>query len=325
MRIPDYQNRRFKLWHQNSTDAEGVRVIRLRIRDRFSKPTHKANRFLFSSFVHQLERYLNRHPDMSFDYSHNRARSMIYILPGIRAWAAYMPGAFATYPVHNPDLKHMHTGRKIDYLTRNLFRHSYDAIGLRSRSYAMSWYVLNHVSNIRNRRVRWLSVAAGTGYPTFEAADLLKKYPSITLCDIDDEALGAARQLAVERRVSKNVTTVTSDITKRGAFAGLLKQNQPDVVDMMGLVEYLDDDTVMNLVKTFYKQAPKGSLMAFTNMRPTHPHLQVHKRGLGWPDVQVRRISDVLALLDTAGVSHENVDILAPDDQVYGIYCIKKP
>lgn len=325
MRIPDYQNRRFKLWHKDTRKADGVQRIDITIRDRFYKAKHKPNRLVFGAFVQQLEGYLQRNPNVSFDQRRNHARSMIYVLPGIRAWAVHMPGAFATYPVHNPDLKHLHTGRKIDFLTRNLFMHSLDAIGLRSRTYAMSWYVLNHVSHITRRRVRWLSVAAGTGYPTYEAADLLKKYPAITLCDIDEQALGVARQLAADRGIAKSVKTEAGDITKRGVFTNLLKQVQPDVIDMMGLVEYLDGATITNLMKTFYKQAPKGSLMVFTNMRPTHPHLQVHQRGLGWPGVQVRTTSEVLALLDAAGIPRDTVDILLPDDKVYGIYCIKKP
>jgi len=325
VRIPDYQNRKFKLWRTDNLIEQGITATHLRLRDRFSMPRYQAGRVVFSSFVHQIERYLRRHPDMQFDYPRNRARAFIYLLPGIRSWSLFMPGGFATHPVHNPDIKRLHSGKRIDYLTRNLFRHSLDAVGLRSRSYAMSWYAVTATAHITKRPVRWLSVAAGTGYPTFEAAELLRQQPRITLSDINEEALTVARHLAEERGIGESVTFELADATKKGEFARLITQSRPDVIDMMGLVEYLADDVIVMLMRTFYAKAPHGATLIFTNMRPTHPHLQTHQRGLGWPGVQVRTIASVAKLLHKAAIPEESIEVLLPDDQVYGIYCIKKP
>lgn len=325
VRQPNYQNRQFTLWVEGTDTVDGVSTLHLRIRDRFTRIRHRPHRILFTAFVHQLESYLRRHPEMDFAHPGNRARSLIYMLPGLRAWSVYMPGGFATHPVHNPDVKRLHTGKRIDYLTRNLFRHSFDAIGLRSRAYAMAWYVLNSTAAIKKRPVRWLSIAAGTGQPTYEAARLLATYPSITLSDRDDTVLAAARKLADSQGIGDHVTCIRADITEKGKFVKLLEDSRPDIVDMMGLAEYLDARTLTTLIRTFYHNAESGSFLVFTNMRPSHPHLQTHKRGLGWPGVIVRTVSEVVACVDQAKVPHSSVEVMLPDDQVYAIYCIKKP
>lgn len=322
--VPDYQNQRYRLWVTEENVRNGIRIIGLRVRDRFSHARHRPERVVFGVFVRRLEIYLRRHPDMDFNHPKNRARPLIYLPPTMRVFAQYMPGGFATYPAHDPDVKCLHSGVHIDYLTRNLFRHSVDAIGLRSRAYAMSWYALNHVSAIKNRRVRWLSVAAGTGLPAFEAAELLPKQPNIVLSDIDPEALQFAQGIAKARGLGGRVRIEESNITEHGVFTELLKRTQPDVVDMMGLVEYLDNETVIRLVRAFHRGAPHGSVLIFTNMRPTHPQLQIHERGLGWPGVIVRSIDDTLVLIAAAGIGSKMTEVLLPDDEVYAIYCIKR-
>lgn len=324
MHTPDYQSKQFQLWVENKETRKGVRVYGLRIRDRFSNARHRPERAVFAAFVHRLEKHLAKRPHLDFENPRNFARILVYLPPGIRAWAQYMPGGFATYPVHNPDVKRLHSGERVGYLTRNLFRHSFDAIGLRSRAYAMSWYVVRSVGR-ENRRINWLSVAAGTGQPTFDAAIHLAKRPQITLADINTETLEFAEQLAQARGIRKSVKTVQGDVTKSGVFADLLVSSQPDVVDMMGLVEYLDDETVTKLIRTFRLKAPHGSILVFTNMRPTHPELQTHKRGLGWPGVIVRTTDAVTKCIENAGVKPGALEILLPDDNVYALYCIKKP
>lgn len=321
---PEYQSKQFQLWVDDEKKQHGVKSYHLHIHDRFSGVRHRPERVVFATFVRRIEKHLAKNPHLDFQHPRNLARKIIYLPPGIRAWAQYMPGGFATYPVHNPDIKHLHSGQRVGYLTRNLFRHSQDAIGLRSRAYAMSWYVVRSFGH-ETRRLNWLSVAAGTGQPTYDAAMHLARRPQITLADINHETLEFAQKLARARGIHRSVKTVRADVTERGAFAELLRETRADVVDMMGLVEYLDDAIVTKLVQTFHTNAPRGSLLIFTNMRPTHPQLQTHKRGLGWPGVIVRTTEKVMRCIENAGISRDNVEIMLPDDNVYALYCIKQP
>lgn len=319
--MPTFTSENFTLEVTKQEKKHGVKTAILHITDRFAGPRHRLERKGFSAFSRQLEKYLAKRPHLHFGHGRNIAQKLVYFPPSLRAWAAYMPGAFATYPVHNPDVKHLPTGKKIDYMTRNLFRHSVDAIGLRSRAYAMAWYIVTTLGN--KQGVRWLSIASGTGQQTFDAAKLLKHHPWLYLTDIDDDAMKFAAMIGESQGVQKTHLHIDKlDVTDEVAFVAYLKKVQPDVIDMMGLMEYLEDERAVRLINVIIRHAPAGCLFVFTNMLPTHPELNLHKRGLGWPGVIVRSTNESLKLLAQAGVKDEAITVLLPDDKVYAVFCI---
>lgn len=316
-----FTSENFTLEVVEQTKRQGVTTTMLHVTDRFNGSRHRVERKAFSAFSRQLEKYLAKRPRLHFGHSRNIAQKLVYFPPSLRSWAAYMPGAFATYPVHNPDVKHLPTGKKIDYMTRNLFRHSIDAIGLRSRAYAMAWYVATTLGD--KKHVHWLSIASGTGQQTYDAAALLTYPPQIYLTDIDDDAMKFAALIGQSQAIQKSQLHIHKlNVLDESAFTTYLKKVQPDVIDMMGLMEYLDADDAIKLISVITSHAPKGCLFVFTNMLPTHPELNLHKRGLGWPGVIVRSTSESLKLLKKAGVKDESINVLLPDDKVYAIFCI---
>lgn len=322
--MSDYQTGTFRLRETSRRRVRGAQMIRLEIRDKYAGARFRPERSAFQFFVRRIERHLRSHPQIDFAHRLNIPRRIIYFPKAVRKWATYMPGGFATYPVHNPAVKRLHSGEKIDYITRNLFRHSSDGIGLRSRAHAMSWYVATRIETTRKSRLRWLSIAAGTGQPTFDAAENLTRRPLLFLSDLSDEAMSFAEKLGRRRGFEADLTIAKCDVAEPGAFSSLLRRVKPDIVDMMGLVEYLDDAMIVQLVQDFVDGQGEATLI-FTNMRPEHPQLATHQRGLGWPGVKVRTIDAVLDLLERAGVKLEIVEVLLPDDHVYAIYCIKRP
>lgn len=319
-----YTTKLFTLTSLPPSVQNGVRVTRLKTRDRFNARRHALERKLFGLFAGGVQRYLKNRPHLDFDHPKNYARKVVFIPRSMRAWAAYMPGAFATHPVHNPDTLRLKEGQKIDYMTRNLFRHSVDAIGLRARAYAMAWFVHKKFGE-QEERLRWLSLAAGTGQPTYDAATLFETAPEIYLTDIDRDALAFARSLRSEYDLAKSDVHIENlDVTDKKATEGLIKTFRPHVIDMMGMVDYLDDKESVKVIKGIYSVMPIGSVLLFDNMQPSHPGLDAHQRGIGWPGVIPRRVSDVLECIEKAGVPHRAIDVLLPDDGVYGVYCIQK-
>ena len=317
-----FTSENFEIEVTQEKNVKKVQTVTLHITDRFDGARHRFERRAFSAFSHQLEKYLAKRPHLHFGHARNMAQKLVYFPPSLRAWAAYMPGAFATYPVHNPDVKHLASGKKIDYMTRNLFRHSIDAIGLRSRAYAMAWYVASSLGDKSD--IRWLSIASGTGQQTYDAAMLLPHPPTLYLTDIDDEAIKFAILIGDSYDIKKSHLHIdTLDATDKQAFLNYLKKAQPHVIDMMGLMEYLDDENATSLIKTIIMNTPKGCEFIFTNMLPSHPELNLHKRGLGWPGVIVRTVDESMALLKKAGVASESIKVLLPDDNVYAVFCIK--
>lgn len=317
----DTTNDQFSLRVNKRSVRAGVEYIELHTIDRFSKARYRIQRRAVLLFANTLEKYLRKRPDMAHTQRGNIARRLIYLSPSFRAWSAYMPGGFATYSVHNPDHKRLAAGKKVDYITKNFFRHSYDAIGLRSRAYAMSWFLQEHVKPVKT--LRWASIACGTGQPTFDAAQLFDMNKRFFFADLDSEALDFARKLARNYAIADDaLETRQLDLTDAKALDAFLKHARPHILEAMGLFEYLADDDAAALLAALRPYAAAGAIIVFTNMRPEHPHLHVHKRGMGWPGVIQRTPTQVLALLRRAGYIDESVTVLLPDDNVYGVYAI---
>jgi SAM-dependent methyltransferase len=300
-----------------------VTYVRLHADDRFGRRRHALERKAFGVFTGALEAYLRRRPHLDFNHPKNIIRRIVYLPPALKSWAAYMPGGFATFHVHNPDHTHLHNGKKIDYLTRNLFRHSSDAIGLRSRAYAMSWFIYRHFSH--RKHIRWLSIASGTGQPTFDAARLFDSSKTFYLADINTQALDFARELArVYGIEDQQLMTINADVTDAKKSELLFNEAQPHITDAMGLFEYLDEPTAIKLLKNIRTHMPTDGVFVFTNMHADHPQLQVHKRGLGWPGVIPRTTGEVLSMVKKAGFLPEHTTVLLPDDNVYAVYGLTK-
>lgn len=317
----DFTNDQFELRVIKTDTHRGATYIHVHTTDRFSRKTHRLQRRGVRIFVDMLERYLRKRPRLTHTHKTNIARHLIYTPPAIKAWSAYMPGGFATYPVHNPDRTHLKDGQKIDFITKTLFRHAVDSIGLRSRAYAMSWFI--HEQLGKKDLTRWLSIASGTGQPTFDAARLLEGRVQFYLVDLDRDALEFARRLADEYGISDDaITTARVDVTDRRAATKFFEETHPDVIEVMGLFEYLPDDKAIALLATLRPILTHARVLVFTNMRPEHPHLHVHQRGLGWPGVIQRTTHEVLALLDSAGYQPGQVSVLLPDDDVYAVYAL---
>lgn len=314
-----FSTEQFNLTVTGRESVNDVRTTRVHVSDRFSHARHTVLRVATQAFLNAIEQYLKAHPKVVFDSKFNIARSLVYVPTGVRAWTAHMPGAFATYPVHNPDTKRIHNGPKLDIITRNLFRHSADGMGLRSRSYALAWLVWQRYGE-RATPLRWLSLGSGTGHQTIEAARVLKRAPEVWLTDIDGDVLDFAATLIKDEARPPKSHIERLDALDAAQLAEKLRRITPQVVDAMGLVEYLDDEQLVTFVRTIRRAAPAGCQFVFTNMRPTHPGLEVHRRGVGWPGVIVRSEKQVCKLMRQAGVPAKNIQVVLPDDHVYGIY-----
>ena len=304
--------------------ADGTAKLKIHSEDTYSRRRYALERRAVAIFSGSLNRYLRKRPHIKHDSRRNLARSLVYLSPAVKAWAQYMPGGFATYHVHNPKRLHLLSGKKIDYIAKILFRHSVDGQGLRSRAYAMTWFIKNKTA--KHDKLNWLSVACGTGQPTFDAASEIGGNVNFYFVDDDARALEFAEDLSVEYGISKNKI----EFKKINAISGIDKLDtyaqsvQPNVIDAMGIFEYLQPDDAVNLLKVLYDRLDKDGVLVFTNMLPDHPHLHLHQRGLGWPGVIQRETKTMRALIKKAGIPLEKLSVILPDDQVYAVYGVVK-
>lgn len=314
----------FSISSNEVRSLHGVQVHYVTIKDKYDHRRYAVERRLFLTFTNALQGYLKKRPHIDFSSKRNVARSLTYLPAGIKTWSAYMPGAFATHPVHNPEVKRLAHDQKIDFMTRRLFRHSVDAIGLRNRAHILAWAVQQQ--SLTGRKRVWLSLAAGSGQHVYDTLNLLdqKKPYDVVISDINEEVLEFAEKIyRVQRPKVREIEFKKIDVLSPD-LATQLKSSPPTVVDAMGLVEYLDSHQVERLVRQLFESLVEGGMIAFTNMSPEHPHLDLHQRGLGWPGVKPRTIKDMVDIVEQAGVPLENLTVFKSQDKVYGVYIIRK-
>lgn len=309
--------------------VDGVPLYRVRVSDQYQHPKYWAERKMIRSLTDFMEWYLKRHPEADADSSWNLSRLLIYMNPGMRAWHDYMPGGFATYHVYSPHRRHMQNGKKTDLITRALFRHSTDAGGLRSRAAIMAHIAQEAVAQHTDGPIEWISLAAGSGQPTYDALHRLRKKDQhrvvLTLADVSSEMIEFARQLYPGEGLTLGaVKFVASDIVKNTGRRTLLKDTRPLIIDVMGLFEYLTDKQCIDMLSSLYGSLVRGGVVIFTNMSPGHPHLHVHQRGLGWPGVIQRTIHEVIELIEKAGIPKEAQSVYRAEDNVYNVYKVEK-
>lgn len=314
----------FSISSNEVRSLHGVQVHYVTIKDKYDHRRYAVERRLFLTFTNALQSYLKKRPHIDFSSKRNVARSLTYLPAGIKTWSAYMPGAFATHPVHNPEVKRLAHDQKIDFMTRRLFRHSVDAIGLRNRAHILAWAVQQQ--SLTGRKRVWLSLAAGSGQHVYDTLNLLDQHKpyDVVISDINEEVLGFAEKIyQVQRPKVREIEFKKIDVLSPD-LATQLESNPPTVVDAMGLVEYLDSHQVEQLVRQLFESLVEGGMIAFTNMSPEHPHLDLHQRGLGWPGVKPRTIKDMVDIVERAGVPLENLTVFKSQDKVYGVYIIRK-
>lgn len=299
---------------------EGYTRISLNVKDRFSRSRYGLERAVIRTSGNILNRYLRKRPHKRFDSRINIARTFVYASPSFRALYEYMPGGFVTYHAYDPSKKYLPSGKRLDPLARSFFRHAHDGLGVRSRAYAMAWRVANRYHGATE--LNWMSIACGVGQATFDAARLLPGDVKYHMIDMDKDALAAARTLSTEYGIMPETlrTTHLNVIKQNDQLADFMEQFHPTVVDAMGLFEYLSSDDAVLLLKSIYTRLQPGASLFFTNMLPSHPHLHVHQRAMGWPGVIVRGEHEVVELVEQAGIPVGQLTTLRPSDGVYVVY-----
>jgi hypothetical protein len=311
-----------------SLHVADVSLTRVYVRDQYDRKKYRVERRLVRAFLNFVEDYLKRRPELEFEHRTNVTRLLIYLPPAMKAWREYVPGGVATFHVHAPHNRRLPNGHKLDVITRGFFRHSVDAVGLRSRAAILAMIAREHIDEW-DGEVKWLSVAGGSGQPVYDVCEQLSEPDrarlSLTLVDLDSFMVGFAKRLYETAPFQlKSAVFQTRNITHVPSRREILQSVQPDFIDCMGLFEYLEDKQAVALIKALVAALPKGGSLVFTNMSPGHPLLNVHQRALGWPGVIQRTIHEVAELFDAAGINRKNTEVYRAEDNVYNVYRVKK-
>lgn len=240
---------------------------------------------------------------------------------------------------------------------------SVDRIADVTRAKALSAVVREHVSkhpeDYHGREFVSASLACGAAEPVFWLAKGLEAdgidIGTLHLVDGDPIALAASTSRADAHGLSDKVALHRRNLLKT-PIDSYIAPDSVDVVDLIGLYEYLDTVNVPEtLVKRVMKSGPladvfkrmpetfnprydlpgnlladaakivrPGGLIVFGNMLDARPQ-QEWFSGI-WPPLHQRSISQVIDMVEAAGFSREQLKITVPENEgVYGLYTIEIP
>ncbi len=257
----------------------------------------------------------------------------------------HVPTAAALLPCQRPDVGTLADGTPCSPHEQELFRYLLDCVGLRTRAAIMSQLLTAHAASADSGRpLRWLSLACGAAVPVLNAATQLHQAGesvSITLADHDVAALRLAERLAAECRVT--VRTSRINVLRRHGLAATFGVESQDVIDILGLFEYLQDEDwsyryervvdgsrrplagAVSFLRNAWALVRPGGLLVFGNMLETHPQLDFTLHVVQWPHIRPRSPQQIWHVVQQAGLPVESLRGYQTPDGVYGVYALVKP
>ncbi|MFB6274099.1 MAG: class I SAM-dependent methyltransferase family protein [Salinibacter sp.] len=194
---------------------------------------------------------------------------------------------------------------------------------LRSRLDAY-WISIDNVLAVRNRlrlvkhelrqsieaypdrdEVRILELAAGSAQAVVEVIAELRAegFPvrvSATLVDIDPDALAHGEEMAARLGVADCVTGVCANAFRVNKLA---QQFRPDIIEMVGFIEYINDDQLRRLLTHIKLSLPPDGTLITAVIMPNAEQPFVHT-AFDWPAMAYRTPAQLDESLRQAGWGH---------------------
>jgi SAM-dependent methyltransferase len=311
-------------------EYQGVHIAKLAVSDGYHLSRYQLERLLFSLTAAAMERYLAGRPHITYDHKRNIPRRILHSFPSYLAWSELITetGSLAFRPLYDPEQKRLAGGKRLDPLTRRMFRHSRNGIGTRVRALTGGWLIHYYALAHSKQTVYWLCLAGSDGAASMlmlEASGLDKRRLNYTNIDRNEQAIAMAAEVTAAVGLNpRHVQLVAGDIFDRELLANLVPENGVDIIDMFGVLEYLEAAKAAELLSKIYCILKPGGIILSCNMRAGHPEMHLHQRGVGWPGVIYRTTEEIIAICRKAGIARENLSIYQPQNGVYNIIQLKK-
>ena len=272
-------------------------------------------------------------PTEENNFQTNPARSMFYSrFPGNRTmleWQKDILKAKALYPLQKPHDAQRVLPDGVDDYAMAVFMFAMDSIGIRSRAAIMKQVGLESMSKIDDPNIHVLSLGTGAAVPLIDVVssmrDDLGKSVKMDVCDVSQESLDLADELMREANIPpEDVDAYT------GSFIRKLHEmkksgKRVNMVEALGLFEYLKDKDASNLIEKSYDLLEPGGVIVVSNMLSDRPQLEFNQYAVGWPYVLPRSEAELVQLALDAGIDPSEITITIAEDGVYAVMEIRKP
>ena len=258
----------------------------------------------------------------------------------VQEWASHFPTAIALEPLQRLEEggKWLKAGGP-DEKSLELFTNMVDAIGLRSRARIYEKQITGYAERSGVDKLEIISLGSGAAVPNIQATEKLEEIGKAAhwkFFDFNPNALMFAQQLVAEKGFNfstfdygpERFNEVSGNLEPTGRFyqrAYETPDESVDIVDALGLWEYLKPKEAQQFAKKLFEKVKPGGSMIVSNMLPSRPQRELNQRAVGWPGLYLRSDTDLLDIVTTAGIDSKNVTMTHAEDGVYVVMEIQKP
>ena len=272
-------------------------------------------------------------PSKKNNYQNNPAYDWFYkheqpdVEGTMEEWRKLGTSARALYPMQvTNDMERVFPSGHVTERARDILTHSLDAVAIRARAANMKSIVLKYAAQSTESNFNFVSLGAGAAVPAINAVLEIEKQSGkktfMNLYDQDPDILDFAEESTNRAGIpSEQVVTHVGDYYD--AFK--LPPESVNILEALGLFEYLHDSRCVILIKEAYARLKPGGVLIFSNMLVTRPQRAFHESGVVWPGVKMRSEKQIMQLVIDAGVAISLVTYTVSEDGVYGVVEIHKP
>ena len=223
----------------------------------------------------------------------------------------------------------VHIGGNIGIPPLDLLRNNIDARAVRTRANeAMEMaadYIEQKLSQSNGQELVSASLACGAAGPVYNLVNGLSNkgygFSKIILTDSDPMALATAVGLAENTNLEQKIDIQLRNLITE-PLTSFIKEKSVDLVDLLGLFEYLPKELSIELLNKVREIVKPGGLIIFGNMLDERPQQQFFSNVVQWPSLQQRSIKEVLGIVHKAGFSLNETSVRVPTEGVYAVYSI---
>lgn len=188
---------------------------------------------------------------------------------------------------------------------------------------------IKHVAsnfNLRNgNKFNVLSVAAGSGIGVIRSLaslgpDKIEK-TNLLMVDNSKSAKRDGEVLASQLGLGRSAEFKLQDILATSEYLGTTFSL--NLVEAVGIFDYLDDKTAHNLLAALHEHMTSGSTLLISNIIPNDEQ-KLLKKVILWPDMIYRKEDELLELVQKAGFKQDLMKLVQEPCGIYNIIFAKK-
>lgn len=210
----------------------------------------------------------------------------------------------------------------IEYLWFNL----YNSKAVRNRLKLVSMFLEESIEELikTKKTIEIVGLASGSARAVIKTVLRFQEKNiifNVKLLDKSNEALEISKKIIKESNFKDNVNFQFINDRIRN-FTDYYKNYSPDIVEMVGFLDYLDEEKSIKLISKIRKNLNENGFLITANIRNNHEKIFLDK-ALKWK-MNYKDPNDFYKILYKSGFSKKNINIIYEPFKIHGVVKIKK-